>query len=217
MNNISDVLIYQIPFARTDKYTSQNINNNFPSTNAKNEFSIGLYFCSLILKKDFNNVAIKYVFNKSGKPSLESEGCEFSISYTNDYVYIAMARDGVIGLDAEQINSIDLNVSKEFMSESELIELEKSINKYEYFYKIWTLKEAYVKLIGTGIDSSIVDIEFIEDKNGKFSLSKEKPQKTYFSHFVAKDCIISIASFNLIDSEIINFDSMKDFLKKYEH
>lgn len=217
MNKTSDVLIYQIPLVRTDKNTSKNTNNNLPSTNAKNEFSAGLYFCSLILKKDFNTIAIKYVFNKNGKPSLESGECGFSISYTNDNVYIAVVRDGIIGLDAEHINSIDLNVSREFMSENELVELEKSINKYEYFYKIWTLKEAYVKLMGTGIDSSITGIELIEAKNGRFSLSKENTQKTYFSHFVTKDYIISVASFNSINCKIINFDSMKEFLKKYDH
>jgi len=87
MNKTSDVLIYQIPLVRTDKNTSKNTDNNLPSTNAKNEFSAGLYFCSLILKKDFNTIATKYVFNKNGKPSLESGECGFSISYTNDNVH----------------------------------------------------------------------------------------------------------------------------------
>ena len=124
MNKISDVSIYRIPFARTDKYTLKNTNNNLPRTNAKNKFSAGLYFCSLIFKKDFSIIAIKYIFNTNGKAILESEECGFSISYTNDHVYIAIVRNDIIGLDAEQINNIDLSVSKEFMSERELVKLE---------------------------------------------------------------------------------------------
>lgn len=217
MNKTSDVLIYHIPLVRSDKYTLKNIDNNLPRTNAKNEFSAGLYFCSLIFKKDFSIISIKYLFGENWKPILESKECGFSISYTNDHVYIAIVRHDMIGLDVEKINSIDLNVSKEFMSESELVKLEESINKYEYFYKIWTLKESYLKLIGIGVDNSITNIEFVEDKNGRFSLSKEVVHKVYFNNFASKDCIISVASFNLANYEIIDFDNTKEFLKKYEY
>ena len=217
MNKISDVLIYRIPLTRTDKYTPQNTNNNLPCTNAKNKFSAGLYFCSLILKKDFRVFAKKYIFNTNGKPILESGECGFSIAYTDNHVYIAIVRNDMIGLDAEQIKNINLSVSRVFMSERELVKLKRSTNKYEYFYKIWTLKESYIKLIGTGIGNSIDYIEFIEDENGRFSLVKAIAQKIYFSNFVSKDCIISIASFNFMNYEIIDFDSRKEFFKKYDY
>lgn len=217
MNKISDVLIYHIPLARSDKYTLKNVDNNLPCTNVKNDFSTGLYFCSLIFKKDFSIISIKYLFGENGKPILESGEYGFSISYTNDHVYIAIVRHDVIGLDVEQINSIDLNVSKEFMSESELVKLEESINKYEYFYKIWTLKEAYLKLLGTGIDNTMTDIEFIEDKNGIFSMTKEIEQKIYFSNTVSGNCMISVATFNFVNYNIIDFTSTKEFFKKYDY
>lgn len=217
MNKMSDVLIYQIPLARSDKYTFKNAKNNLPCTNSKNEFSPGLYFCSLILKEDFNVPVNKYIFNINGKPSLESGECGFSISYTNNYMYIAIVRDNVVGIDAEQVGNINLDVSEKFMSEGELGKLDKVPNKYEYFYKIWTLKESYIKLIGKGIDDLITDIEFIEDKDGRFSLRKDTVQKTYFSIFTSKDCIISVASFNLMNYEIIDFDNIEEFFKKYEN
>lgn len=217
MNKAPDVLIYRTPLSRTDKHTPKNTNNNLPCTNAKNKFSAGLYFCSLIFKKDFNIINIKYIFNANGKPILESGEYGFSISYTDDHVYIAIVRNDMIGLDAELINNINLSVSKEFMSERELLKLKESTNKYEYFYKIWTLKESYIKLIGTGIDNTIVDIEFIEDKNGRFFLAKEIERKIYFYSVVLKDCIISVASFNSTNYEIIDFASTKEFLKKYDY
>ncbi len=217
MNKMSDVLIYQISLARSDKYTFKNVKNNQQCTNSKNEFSTGLYFCSLILKEDFSIPVNKYIFNIHGKPSLESGEYGFSISYTNNYVYIAIVRNNVVGIDAEQIGNINLNVSEEFMSEVELRKLHDAPNKYEYFYKIWTLKESYIKLVGKGIDDSITDIEFIEDKNGRFSLHKNAEQKIYFSNFTSKDCILSVASFNLMNYEIIDFDNIEEFLKKYEN
>lgn len=217
MNKTFNVHIYQIPLARSDKYTLKNIKNNLLCTNAKNEFSAGLYFCSLILREDFSIPVDKYIFNINGKPSLESGECGFSISYTNNYVYIAIVRNNTVGIDAEQIGNINLSVSEEFMSEGELSKLDEMSNKYEYFYKIWTLKESYIKLVGKGIDDSIADIEFIEDKNGIFSLRKNTVQKIYFSNFASKDCILSIASFNLMNYEIIDFDTIEEFLKKYDN
>jgi 4'-phosphopantetheinyl transferase len=217
MNKISDVYIYQIPLTRSGKYTLKNINNNLPCTNSKNEFSAGLYFCSLILKEDFNIFVNKYVFNINGKPSLESRECGFNITYTNNYVYIAIVRNNVVGIDAEQIVNINLNISEEFMSKGELKKLYEVSNKYEYFYKIWTLKESYIKLFGKGIDNSITDMEFIEDKNGKFFLFKDHMLKIYFNNFSSKDCILSVASLNLMNYEIINFDNTEEFFKKYDN
>lgn len=217
MNKMSSVLIYQIPLTRFDKYKFTKLNNNLSCINSKNEFSPGLYFCSLILMRDFSVYAIKYLFNINGKPSLESEEYGFSISYTNNYVYIAIVRNNIVGIDAEQIGKINLSVSEEFMSKRELSKLDKVPNKYEYFYKIWTLKESYIKLVGKGIDDSIVDIEFIEDKNSRFSLHKDNEQKIYFSNLISKDCVISVASFNLMSYEIIVFYKIEEFLKKYDN
>lgn len=217
MNKVFNVYIYQIPLARSDKYTFKNVKNNLPCTNSKNEFSAGLYFCSLILKEDFSISVNKYVFNMNGKPGLGSGECGFSISYTNNYMYIAIVRNNIVGIDAEQVGNINLNVSEKFMSEDELSKLGEVLNKYEYFYKIWTLKESYIKLVGKVIDDSITDIEFIEDKNGRFSLRKNAAQKIYFSNFSSKDCILSVASFNLMNYEIIDFDNIEEFFKKYDN
>ncbi len=217
MNKVLDVFVYQIPLARSDKFSLKNINNNLPSTNAKNEFSAGLYFCSLILRNDFSILINKYFFNVNGKPMLESGKFGFSISYTDNYVYIAIVRDDVVGIDAEQVNSIDINVSEEFMSKRELIKLKEVQNKYKYFYKIWTLKESYLKLIGKGIDDTITNIELVEDEDGRFSLCIDPARRTYFSNFTLKDCTISVASFNQVNCKVINFENTKEFLEKYEN
>lgn len=217
MNKTSEVLIYRIPFSRSDKFVLRNISENSSCINAKKQFSAGLYFCSLILKKDFDVFTAKYVFNSNGKPFLNSEGYGFSISYTDDYVYVAVVRNEMVGIDAEKIKKIDLDVSKEFMTERELINIEKQVNKYEYFYKIWTLKEAYVKLIGVGIDNTIGNLEFSEDGGGEFFFIKKTEPKTYFNNFTFKDCIISIASFSPISYKIIDFGALEEFFKKYDN
>lgn len=217
MSKISDVLIYQIPLSRSDKLTLKNKNCNLPSTNSKNEFSAGLYFCSLILQKDFSSVVREYIFNLNGKPFLMSGEFGFNISYTDNDVYIAIAKGSEIGIDVEEVNDINLNVSQEFMSKRELRKLKGVQNKYEYFYKIWTLKEAYLKLVGSGINNTITNIEFKEDEDDGFSLHTDPVHRTYFNSLTLKKCIISIAASSKINYEIFNFKNTKEFLKKYEN
>ena len=190
--------------------------NDLPKSNVKGEFSPGLYFCSLALKKDFNFYVKEFDFVKNGKPVLNSGKFGLSVSYTDDCIYVAITKNGVIGIDAEQISDIELKVAGEFMSKNELIKMDGVKNKIEYLYMLWTLKEAYLKLTGEGVNDKIKSIEFLKDKNGEFSLYLDSHQKTYFNNFIFKNYSISIASYTSLYYKIIDFETTKEFLEKYE-
>lgn len=217
MSKTLDVLIYKIPLSRMDKNKLRNTKKDLININYKNEFSVGLYFCSMILKRDFEFTVEYYFFSKNGKPFLGTNGPGFSISYTDDYVYIAIIKHGAIGIDAEKVKAIDINVSKEFMTEKEFVSLEKATDKYEYFYKIWTLKESFLKLIGLGINDSINTIEFVEHLSGTYSINTNYSQKVYLRNFSEEGSIISLSSYCEVEIKIIGFIDIKEFLKMYEN
>lgn len=216
MDNLSGTFIYRIPLVKSDRRIFKIATNDFPKSNIKGEFSPGLYFCSLVLKKDFNFHVKEYDFIKNGKPVLNSGKFGLSVSYTDDYVFAAIIKNSVIGIDAEQIIDIELKVAEEFMSKNELIKLGGIKNKIGYFYRLWTLKEAYLKLTGEGINDRIKGIEFLKDESGEFSLYLDSNRKTYFNNFIFKNCSISIASYTSLNYKIIDFETLKDFLEKYE-
>lgn len=73
----------------------------------------------------------------------------------------------------EEIKEIDLRTALEFCCDSELVylntgnDIERRIN----FFKLWTLKEAYVKAIGKGLSyplkdicSDLMDLSFVKIK-----------------------------------------------------
>ncbi|MDF9507965.1 4'-phosphopantetheinyl transferase family protein, partial [Bacillus cereus] len=57
-----------------------------------------------------------------------------------------------MGIDIEQIRPIKLKDILKVFSEKEIedLNLKTLADKYNYFYDLWTLKESYIKAIGTG-------------------------------------------------------------------
>ena len=86
---------------------------------------------------------------EKGKPYLKDDSLFISISHSGDFV--AVAADTVpIGIDIEEVKVIDLKIAKRVCTISDLEFLYSGENLLG-FYKIWTAKEAYFKMKGTGI------------------------------------------------------------------
>lgn len=217
MNKISDAFIYQIPLPRSEKNKLKKVGNDSLSTNSKNGFSVGLYFSSLIFKKDFKIFHPEYFFSTNGKPYLKSRDFGFSITYTDEYIFIAIVKDIDIGIDAEKIKNNNLEVAKEFMSLGELVDLDTSNDKQGYFLRLWTLKESYLKLVGQGIDDTITKLEFRENSDRTFSVQRDHINVLYIKNFLSKSCIISVATFNEVKFRFVEFENADQFLEKYEN
>ncbi len=98
------------------------------------------------------NTEINY--NKEGKPFFVfNPSLQFSISHTNNYIAIAFCEKS-IGIDIEKERKSKLEIANRFFhpKESEYLRNIKDIKEQNRaFTKIWTIKESYVKCIGTGI------------------------------------------------------------------
>ncbi len=86
-----------------------------------------------------------------GKPEAQNLPLHFNVSHSGDFVACAVSRRPV-GIDLEVLKTRDLSVAKRICSEKELafIAPEKP-DALHRFLKVWTAKEAYVKLSGIGI------------------------------------------------------------------
>ncbi|MBR2138870.1 MAG: 4'-phosphopantetheinyl transferase superfamily protein [Bacilli bacterium] len=100
--------------------------------------------------QDINN--IQYIYNEFGKPYIKDSNLYFSISHSNGIVALAVSKEE-IGLDIELIKDVKDNLALKVMSDVEY-NIYKGLNKIEkinYFYEVWTSKEAYIKKLGTSI------------------------------------------------------------------
>lgn len=116
----------------------------------KDETVIAHYFLKELLSKQFNKNfdEITIYKNDRGKPYCE-HGVFFSISHSGNFIVIAFS-ENEIGVDIEYKRKINPKLLYKCFNECDFDLVDKS-NFDNSFLKLWTTKEAYFKLIGTGI------------------------------------------------------------------
>lgn len=102
-----------------------------------------------------------------GKPHLKDyPDIHFSISHCDGMVVCGIM-DRVIGIDVERIRPYSEKTAKRIMAEEEL--RREPVLSPEIFFKYWTLKESYLKAIGTGLSYPMKEVVFRWDSQGNIS------------------------------------------------
>ena len=117
-----------------------------------------------ILQRDFDmkSVQIHVDYLKGGKPVLTDKRGHIiqphiSWSHSKKAVAMAVSREPV-GVDIEWIGRYRENIARKNFSKEEWGYLEKSEQKEQEFYKLWTRKEAFVKRSGEGLRKDLSKI-----------------------------------------------------------
>ncbi|MFO7817394.1 MAG: 4'-phosphopantetheinyl transferase superfamily protein [Desulfovibrionales bacterium] len=110
---------------------------------------------------------------------------DFNLSHSGDYVVLAVSNRRV-GVDIEKVKPIDLEVSRECFHKKEIAYLYAgSQDELNRFYRIWTLKESFVKAVGRGLSYPLKSFYFLFDyaKSPHLNLIKtEQADIGYFFH-----------------------------------
>lgn len=98
----------------------------------------------------------------NGKPG--TEGISFNISHSGHFVICAVGKKAV-GCDIERIDEEPEGVAERFFHQNEIhylatLEMEK---RNEMFFRLWTLKESYIKMTGDGLHLPINSFEILLD------------------------------------------------------
>ena len=96
---------------------------------------------------------MEFLYNEHGKPYFAG-GPYFSISHCKEGIAVAID-DLPIGIDIEAIRHADEELIKRTMNEQECQQLMANSQQLRDrdFIRLWTQKEAVVKMLGTGIES----------------------------------------------------------------
>lgn len=109
-----------------------------------------------------------YIEGKHGKPSLaDHPEIHFSISHSSHFVACAMA-DCEIGIDIQHLVKVNEPLMRRVLSDEELemVMAQQGEERQMLFARLWALKEAYLKAVGTGIT----------DDFPSFSLENDRPR-----------------------------------------
>lgn len=115
-----------------------------------------------------------------GKPYLEGHGIEFSLSHSDHWALLAVSKKN-LGADIEVPQKTrDLpGIAQSFFHPLEYARLKELDGpaQQDYFFRLWTLKEAFLKAIGTGISAGLDKVHFHGDGNSlRAELSPELQQ-----------------------------------------
>ena len=103
------------------------------------------------LREYFGITPFEIAFGKYGKPYLSQfPDVHFNISHCDTGCAVVVA-DCSVGVDIQDIRPFSWKVAKRVCCERELIELEDSADRDKLFTMMWTMKECYGKVAGTGI------------------------------------------------------------------
>lgn len=98
-----------------------------------------------------------------GKPM--AERVHFNLSHSGDLVICAVGRKAV-GCDVEKIGKEPEGVVNHFFhrSEAEYLQRFRKAERDEMFFRLWTLKESYIKMTGEGMHLPLQDFELLPDE-----------------------------------------------------
>lgn len=122
----------------------------------------------------FSEIAFGY--GEHGKPYiLNDKSYYFSVSHSDNC--IAFAGEAFpIGIDVERISQGKMKTAKRFFTANEYGLIEKCSDPNSAFYKIWTSKEAYVKMLGTGLSKPPRSFDVTDKSLGCRFVTKRLPE-----------------------------------------
>lgn len=110
----------------------------------------------------------EYYVTKQGKPFFLSEdNLYLSISHSCNCIMCGITDVGNIGVDVEKISDMPYDIFEMVLQGNEvrmILDETSETDRKNFFYKIWTAKEAYGKYSGEGL-CSLSEMDFRNKKN----------------------------------------------------
>lgn len=153
----------------------------------KRSLGAGIIIRKILNENGLSESNIKYTEHE--KPV--ADHCYFNVSHAGDYV-VGVFADHEIGCDIEEIVDAPLEIADRFFYSGEAEYIAASEDKSRAFFKLWTLKESYMKMTGRGMSIPLDSFEVVPAGNG-FVLGKSSEKPCIFQTMEFDGYIFSIA------------------------
>lgn len=188
---------------RLSSYRKLKIEKCIQEKGRKQSLGAGLLLEQVL--KQYGRSAEEIVRGENGKP--EIDGFYFNLSHANDYVICAVA-DEPVGCDIEQVKAAPLRIAERYFTEKENEQLRNAVTseeKSDLFYRMWTIKESYLKMTGEGLQVPLNCVEVILGDDIKI-YRDGKPVDCVVKEFDVPGYKMSVCSKN-------SFEKIADFVE----
>ena len=162
--------------------------------NDRNKRLLARSFLYTYLKDNYQITNFDLEYNQYQKPSLQNnKGIDFSISYSKDYILVAVSDKHKIGVDIECIDkTINHRELKEIIMHQNEIEhynqLVTDEDKLDFFFEVFNTKESIIKSMGIGLYFDIRNLNTLDASSSFLSIKIYKKLNLLFK------CMLSFKS-----------------------
>ena len=151
----------------------------------------------------------------NGKPFLpDFPNLHFNITHT-DHLAVLAIDTHLVGVDIEKVSKARMGIAKRFFSESEQEMLNNCPldQRDRLFFELWTIRESFVKAIGTGIFGSMGDFKPERSKTD-WQVSHTDTGLWNIKHYnLSSDYIVALCSKDKVFPEAVE---MIDFMRLFD-
>ena len=169
---------------------------------------------------EVENSDIRFSVNGYNKPQFDHpSGFYFNVAHSGKWIVCAID-DRPVGVDVEQINDMNLDISRRFFSEDEhsAIMQREGPDRRFLFYALWTLKESYLKAMGKGLYQPLdsFTIRFLERDNiGLFSNGEMIPDVYFKQYSIGDDYSMAVCALSHGFDNFIIAMNIRDIVESF--
>lgn len=172
--------------------------------------SIGAGYLQQLALKSAGLENEETVFGENGKPYLKNGGFWFNLSHSGIYAVCAAGTEEN-GIDVEAVREAGDALIKRVCTPEEQSMLSALDNekKQDAFFRLWTAKEAYMKLLGTGFSLPPEEIHLVLGEEITLSPRNKGPM-AFFKEYPLPGYKLTVCSrFNSFPGKITEIDIEK--------
>ena len=148
---------YALSKYRQERVNSQKLPNRRKASIAAELLLISaIHSCRPDIQPPLDIIAGQY-----GKPELNNQDLHFSLSHSGDFIAAALC-DSAVGVDIQKRAVYSTALVNRFFAEAERDYIAAAQDKNYAFTEIWSLKESYIKAVGTGMHMPLNSFSVIE-------------------------------------------------------
>jgi len=136
-------------------------------------------------------------YTSFNRPFIE-DNIDFNLSHSGAFVVCALSNEGKVGIDIEEVKSINLEHLEGQFTANEWLNITDAIDPYREFYSCWTKKEAILKASGEGLNMPLTQLQLLDGygvlNNNKWYIKE---------YYVANNYSVHLASETIINSQIV--------------
>ena len=181
-----DESVYKKSFDFVSAFRQQKITHLKNVEEKKRSLAAAIALNAALKEYDLEERMMKYALGNQGKPYFRDHPeIHFSLSHSGDYAVCSIGAHEV-GNDIERVRSGREKVAQRFFAKEELdwiydSELsDESNDRDSKIFRIWTMKESFLKVTGRGMSLPLNDFAILISENEYIKIRQNINDKTYY-------------------------------------